>query len=210
MTRNEPEFTMGVEEEYLLVEKDSRNLVRDPPPALWEELQSALGEQVGSEFMRSQVEIQTVVCDSIADAGKDLRYLRRTVCDIAERHGLAPIAASTHPFADWDRQLLTLTPAQVVENPNVVPEGPGVYIFRDHSGYLYIGESRNLRTRLVKHLDRSDRQALANYLERQGVEMLTIEVHAFDADSNGARKAVRRAYESELIHSRKPRFNIQP
>ncbi len=102
-----PAFTVGIEEEYLLVERDSRDLVRDPPPALWEELQSALGEQVGSEFMRSQVEIQTVVCESITDAAKDLRYLRRTVCDIADRHGLAPIAASTHPFASWDRQLHT-------------------------------------------------------------------------------------------------------
>ena len=102
-----PAFTVGIEEEYLLVEKDSRDLVREPPPKLWEELQSALGEQVGSEFMRSQVEIQTVVCDSIADAAKDLRYLRRTVCDIADRHGLAPIAASSHPFSRWDRQLHT-------------------------------------------------------------------------------------------------------
>ena len=102
-----PAFTVGIEEEYLLVEKDSRDLVREPPPKLWEDLQSALGEQVGSEFMRSQVEIQTVVCESIADAAKDLRYLRRTVCDIAERYGLAPIAASTHPFASWDRQLHT-------------------------------------------------------------------------------------------------------
>lgn len=107
MAPQRPAFTVGIEEEYLLVEKESRDLVREPPPSLWGELQEALGEQVGSEFMRSQVEIQTVVCNSIAEAATDLRHLRKTVCDIADSHGLAPIAASSHPFANWDQQLHT-------------------------------------------------------------------------------------------------------
>lgn len=102
-----PAFTVGIEEEYLLVEQASRDLVRDPPSGLWDDLQGELGEQVGSEFMRSQVEIQTKPSATIAEAAVDLAWLRRTVCDVAERYGLHPIAASTHPFADWGQQLHT-------------------------------------------------------------------------------------------------------
>jgi len=102
-----PDFTVGIEEEYLLVEAESRDLVRDPPQELWDDLNAALGEEVGSEFMRSQVEIQTAPCANISDARADLTGKRRAVCEIAERYDFHVIAASTHPFADWGRQLHT-------------------------------------------------------------------------------------------------------
>lgn len=102
-----PEFTVGIEEEYLLVDAETRDLVREPPPGLWDDLTRALGEEVGSEFMRSQVEIQTAPCANIAEARHDLAGKRRTVCEIAERHGLHSIAASTHPLADSRQQLHT-------------------------------------------------------------------------------------------------------
>jgi carboxylate-amine ligase len=107
MSVERPKFTVGIEEEYLLVEADTRDLVRDPPKELWEELTGALGDEVGSEFMRSQVEIQTKPCDTISLARQDLTGKRRTVCEIAERYDFHAIAASTHPFADWGRQLHT-------------------------------------------------------------------------------------------------------
>jgi excinuclease UvrABC nuclease subunit len=97
-----------------------------------------------------------------------------------------------------------------LKDTDIVPSGPGVYIFRDSTGYLYIGESANLRTRLAKHLDQSDSKSLAYYLRKNGVDTVTVELHAFDPDSNARLKEMRRAYESELIHSRKPRFNIAP
>ena len=101
MALERPPFTIGIEEEYLLVDTDSRDLVRDTPPAFWEDLTAALGEEVGSEFMRSQVEIQTSPCPNIAEARVDLTNKRRTVCEIAEKYGMHCIASSTHPFADW-------------------------------------------------------------------------------------------------------------
>lgn len=107
MSVERPRFTVGIEEEYLLVEADTRDLVRDPPQELWDELTAALGDEVGSEFMRSQVEIQTKPCAGIAEARDDLTAKRRTVCEIAERYDFHAIAASTHPFADWGRQLHT-------------------------------------------------------------------------------------------------------
>ncbi|WP_119460331.1 carboxylate-amine ligase [Rhodospirillaceae bacterium SYSU D60014] len=104
MTRPEPVFTLGVEEEYLLVDRASRDLVRDPPPGMMEECQDLLQAQVSPEFLRCQIEVGTSVCRSLAETRAELAHLRSTVAEVAGRHGLAPIAASTHPFAAWDAQ----------------------------------------------------------------------------------------------------------
>jgi glutamate---cysteine ligase / carboxylate-amine ligase len=100
----EPSFTIGIEEEYLLVDRGSGALVGDPPKELLAECERLLGKHVGPEFLRSQIEIGTGVCGGIAEARADLARLRGTVVAIAAKHGMAPIAASTHPFADWDAQ----------------------------------------------------------------------------------------------------------
>jgi hypothetical protein len=78
---------------------------------------------------------------------------------------------------------------------------PGIYIFRDGTGYLYIGEAGNLRGRVEKHLDHSDRKALAHYLWNNGYKNLWVELHAFRKDSDGDKAAARKAYEADLIRS---------
>lgn len=113
-------------------------------------------------------------------------------------------------IVDWGREIITLPAQMIVKQPQLIPSRPGIYIFRDESGYLYIGESLNLRSRVTKHLDHSDRKSLAHYLWKNGNENIKLEMHAFDPDSKAKSKTVRRAYESELIRSRKPRFNIAP
>ncbi len=100
----EPSFTIGVEEEYLLVDLASRDLVHEPPPALFDAFEAALGAQVMPEFQRAQIEVGTKVCNSIAEIRDDLVRLRATVVRIARDFGCAPIAASTHPFASWHMQ----------------------------------------------------------------------------------------------------------
>ena len=104
MTVSEPKFTMGVEEEYLLVDKETRGLAIDPPKALLAECEEILGGQVTTELLRSQIEVGTKVCKNIQEVREDLGKLRRTIIDVAGRHGLAPIAASTHPFSRWSEQ----------------------------------------------------------------------------------------------------------
>ena len=94
----EPPFTVGIEEEYLLVDLKSRDLDNDPPHSLVEECHQLGGGQVSPEFLRSQIEIGTKVCRTIPEAKEDLKRLRKTVVEVANNHGLAPIAASTHPF----------------------------------------------------------------------------------------------------------------
>ena len=107
MALAEPEFTLGIEEEYFLVDRATRDVVNDPPAAMLAECEGLLAGQVGPEFLRSQIEVGTRVCESLAEARTDLGRLRRTVAEVAARHGMAPIAAATHPFARWDAQKTT-------------------------------------------------------------------------------------------------------
>ncbi len=104
MAVNAPAFTIGIEEEYLLVDRETRGLVVDPPQTLMEEAQELCGEQVTAELLRSQIEVGTKVCSSVQEAREDLARLRRSIIQVADRHGLAPIAASTHPFSRWTEQ----------------------------------------------------------------------------------------------------------
>lgn len=104
MAVKEPSFTLGIEEEYLLIDRGSRDLVREIPHPLFEACEQALRGQVAREFLKSQIEVETRVHPTLREAGAELGKLRRTVADLAAVHGLAPIAASTHPFARWSTQ----------------------------------------------------------------------------------------------------------
>ncbi|MEL6958548.1 MAG: carboxylate-amine ligase [Pseudomonadota bacterium] len=100
---SEPDFTIGVEEEYLLVDLETRALT-DVPDAMLQACKTALGDKVSPEFLQCQIEVGTGVCATAAEAREDLAHLRRTIRDCAAEHGLAPIAASCHPSADWKEQ----------------------------------------------------------------------------------------------------------
>ena len=97
----EPTFTIGIEEEYHLVDPVTRDLASDPPGEVMLALRADLGDSVTSEFLRSQVEIGTPVCASISQARVKLAELRAALIVTLDRFQLAPIAASTHPFARW-------------------------------------------------------------------------------------------------------------
>ncbi len=103
----EPPFTVGIEEEYLLVDLDSRDVNENPPHELLHECTERGNGQISPEFLRCQLEVCTRVCHSIAEARADLSRLRKLIVDLAGAYDLAPIAASTHPFARSTRQLPT-------------------------------------------------------------------------------------------------------
>ena len=83
-----PSFTLGIEEEYLLVDRKSRDLAHDRPEAFMTTIEAKLGEQVKPEFLTSQVELVTRPCADIAAARAELRHLRRTAA-ARRRIGLA-------------------------------------------------------------------------------------------------------------------------
>lgn len=104
-----PDFTIGIEEEYLLTDAGTGALA-PAPDGLMDACRDALGEQVSPEFLDCQIEVGTGVCRDIAEARADLGHLRRTIAGIAGEHGLRPIAASCHPFSDWRDQDTTDRP----------------------------------------------------------------------------------------------------
>ncbi|MCH9019387.1 MAG: carboxylate-amine ligase [Proteobacteria bacterium] len=100
----EPSFTVGIEEEYLLVDRETRDLAPDPPAGMMKDCESLLEGQVSPEFLRAQIEVGTRPYKTVREARADLAHLRATVATCGERYGMAPIAASTHPFARWQEQ----------------------------------------------------------------------------------------------------------
>lgn len=102
-----PRLTIGVEEEYFVVDRTTRDLVQDLPRELLKELeQSPIGE-VSPEFIRSQVEIGTPVSNDTQELSEYLRVMRKFVSDTVSEHGMAIIASSTHPMAEWQTQQRT-------------------------------------------------------------------------------------------------------
>jgi len=104
MSTKMPAFTIGIEEEYLLIDPISRDLAEDPPEEIMVECEKRITDRVRPEFLKSQIEVGTGVCADINEARADLRELRETVIEVARKYDLAVIAASTHPFSEWQRQ----------------------------------------------------------------------------------------------------------
>lgn len=108
MTEPDLAITLGVEEEFFLVDPDSRDLVSDPDTRIFEACERTRGAHtVTHEFLRSQIETSTKVCHSVAEVREALRQTRRMVIEAAGQHGVAAMAASVHPLAEWQSQLVT-------------------------------------------------------------------------------------------------------
>ncbi len=101
-------LTLGVEEEFFLVDPETRDLAVDPDPAIFEECERLAGpHKVVHELLRAQIETNTRVCGSVEEVRQALRETRRLVIEAAARHGAAVMAGSTHPFATWRDQMIT-------------------------------------------------------------------------------------------------------
>ena len=99
-----PSLTLGVEEEYLLVDPKSRALVDSPPEGFMKACKDRLGDGVGHELLQAQIEIGTPVCQDIGEVRHELGRLRLGVAEIAQDFGMATMASSTHPFARCKEQ----------------------------------------------------------------------------------------------------------
>lgn len=102
-----PTFTIGIEEEYLIVDRDTRDLVTSPPPGMWDALTEVAGPQVTPEFLKAQVEVGTKISARVSEARADLAALRKDLSAVVSEYGAALIASSTHPFANWAQQETT-------------------------------------------------------------------------------------------------------
>ncbi len=105
-----PSFTVGIEEEYLLVDRATRDLVREPPAGFMERCHELTDGRATAEYLQCQVEVGTKPHATVPEARADLAALRHGVARAAEEFEYAPIAASTHPFAHWRAQTHTRKP----------------------------------------------------------------------------------------------------
>ena len=100
---NFEQFTLGIEEEFQIVDPKTREL-RSHVSELLEEGRMLLGERVKPEMIQSMIEVGTGVCKDIKEARADITNLRRVISDLVRKRGLVIVAAGTHPFSDWQGQ----------------------------------------------------------------------------------------------------------
>ena len=102
-----PPFTLGVEEEYMLLDPETFDLVQHVDTVLTAIREGEFVERIGPELMQSVVEISTPVCRTPADVDHELRRLRGYVAGVAREQSLRLGSAGTHPFSLFERQRIT-------------------------------------------------------------------------------------------------------
>lgn len=104
MNSDESRLTIGMEEEYFVVDRETRDLVTDLPDSLLRKLGRPPVGTTSPEFIRSQVEIGTPVSENVTELREHLGALRRFISDTVSEHNMAIVSTSTHPFATWESQ----------------------------------------------------------------------------------------------------------
>jgi len=97
------QFTLGIEEEFQIVDPKTREL-RSHVSEFLEEGKMILGEQIKPEMIQSMIEVGTGICKNIQEARADITRLRSIISGLAGKNGLVIVAASTHPISRWQDQ----------------------------------------------------------------------------------------------------------
>lgn len=96
--------TLGVEEEYLIVDPETREAVANPNKEFFKSCKKQLGSSVTPEFLQCQIEIATPVCQNLTEVREHLNNMRGTISETAKKFDYRLMAASTHPFTTWRAQ----------------------------------------------------------------------------------------------------------
>lgn len=106
MILNYKHFTLGVEEEYMVLDPVTLEL-KSHEQKIVHEGQKVIKDKVKAEMHQAVVEVGTDICKDVDEAHSDVGALRKTISDIAGSLGFAMAAAGTHPFSHWESQLIT-------------------------------------------------------------------------------------------------------
>lgn len=109
MKKKLPIFTLGVEEEYQIIDPETRDL-RSHLSKIVDGAKVTLNEQVKAEMHQSVVEVGTVICNNVKEAKNEIRHLRSKIVELASKQGLVVGGAGTHPFSRWQDQPITDDP----------------------------------------------------------------------------------------------------
>lgn len=99
-------FTLGVEEEYMVIDPITREL-KSHEQKIVQEGEKVIKDKVKAEMHQAVVEVGTDICNNIDEAFVDVANLRKTISNIANGLGLWMGASGTHPFSHWESQLIT-------------------------------------------------------------------------------------------------------
>ena len=99
-----PSFTIGIEEEYMTVDPETRDLRSHIEAEIIEKGRLALRERIKPEMHQSVVEVGTGICHTITEARAELTAMRKSMIGLAKANGLRLAAGATHPFSDWRKQ----------------------------------------------------------------------------------------------------------
>jgi carboxylate-amine ligase len=105
-TLNYKSFTLGVEEEYMVLDPQTHEL-KSHEQKIVHEGQKVIKDKVKAEMHQAVVEVGTDICNDADEAYQDVALLRKTISEIASALGFAMGAAGTHPFSHWESQLIT-------------------------------------------------------------------------------------------------------
>lgn len=97
------QFTLGIEEEFQIVDPQTREL-KSHVSEILDEGVMLLGEKIKPEMIQSMIEVGTGVCANIQEARTDITNLRAIIAGLAKKKGMGIVAASTHPFSKWSEQ----------------------------------------------------------------------------------------------------------
>ena len=146
MTSERPAFTPGVEEEFQIVDPETREL-RSHIQALLEGGKRVLQERVKPELHQSVVETGTGICKDVGEVRADVRSLRAEIAALAEQQGLRVAAAGSHPFSHWADQSITEDPRydEIVEELQDVARANLIFGMHVHVGI----EDRDLAIQIM-------------------------------------------------------------
>ena len=97
------QFTLGIEEEFQIVDPETREL-KSHVSEILDEGKLILGEKLKPEMIQSMIEVGTGICHNVQEAREDISKLRCIISGLARRKGMEIVAASTHPFSHWGDQ----------------------------------------------------------------------------------------------------------
>ena len=139
-------LTLGIEEEYQIIDPQTRELTSYVQQFLNEG--RVRGTEIREEFMQSQVEVGTRICRNIHEARQEIGDLRRMITDIADSAGLQIAAAGTHPFSHWQNQVVSEAERYVEFLEKMQHVVRSLLIFGTHV-HVGFGEGREQRELMI-------------------------------------------------------------
>lgn len=146
MSVSTPPLTLGIEEEYQIIDPKSRNLQAYISEFISQDQERPTKLDLKPEFMQSQVEVGSHVCRNVKEVRAEVVRLRRAVIEMADENGVAIAAASTHPFANWEEQAITdgARYRELLDDLQGVAKRLLIFGMHVHVGFGEDEESKNL------------------------------------------------------------------